>query len=136
MKLALVAFAFLSLNLAAETFDKSTQEALDGTMELLRSPGKRDDAIKGDAKAKAADAQVKALAGDPATTQKLYELSALIMENLVKQANGDPEKMMKILEAAQKDPSAFANTWSPEQRQMLKDLGQQIEKKRGGKSVP
>ncbi len=136
MKPLLLALAFLALSLHGEPLDKSSTEALNDTLDILRDSTKRKDVIKGDPKAQAADSQVKSVAGDEQNTQRIYELSALIMQNLVQQTGGDVDKMMKIIQAAEKDPAAFANTWSPEQKKMLKELGKDIEKKGGGKSVP
>jgi hypothetical protein len=137
MKLAAL-FLLLTVTLAyAEPLDKASEEALGQTMDLLRTPDKRNDEIKKDPKAKAADAQVKSLTGNEANTEKLYELAAQVMQNLVQQSGGDTDKMMKIIEQAEKDPAGFAKTWTPEQQKLLKQLGQDIEKsKAAGKSIP
>ncbi|NBY21120.1 hypothetical protein EBQ74_12995 [bacterium] len=64
-------------------------------------------------------------------SEEIYQLAAQIMENLVREAQGDPDKMMKILEKAQQNPSAFADTFSEEQKRKLKELGKKIEKRQG-----
>lgn len=136
MKLLALTLLVLCLPLRAEKLDKNAQEALEQTMGMLRSSQKREEEIKKDPKAKAANAEVESLTGSAENTQKLYELSALIMENLTKQAGGDPDKMVKILEQAQKDPAGFANSFTPEQQKLLKQLGKDIEKTKAAKSVP
>jgi hypothetical protein len=137
MKILFFLVVFLSASpLLAEKLDKNSQEALEQTLGILRSSQKRGEEIKNSPKAKAADAEVKALTGNEKNTEKLYELSAQIMQDLVTQANGDPDKMVKILEQAQKDPAGFAKTFSPEQQKLLKELAVDIEKTKGTKSVP
>lgn len=56
------------------------------------------------------------------------------MENLSKEANGDPEKMQQMLLEAQKNPEAFYKKMSPEQRAQIQGLVKKIESK--GTSVP
>lgn len=108
--------------------DAASQEALRQTIQLLNSPVQRGEVIQKDSKAKAADDQVQSLMGTPENTAKLYELAGKIMENLANQAEGDPQKMMEILEKAQRDPSSFASSFTPEQQKMLQDLAKQVEK--------
>jgi hypothetical protein len=89
----------------------------------LVDPKRRKDMIK-DPKAKDADANVQKLGGTEANQQMIYELAAQVFGNM---KDKSPDEMMKILEQAQRDPAAFAESWSPEQREKLKRLGQSIE---------
>lgn len=107
--------------------DAASQEALRQTIQLLNSPVQRGEVIGKDPKAKSADDQVQSLMGTPENTAKLYELAGKIMENLATQAEGDPQKMMEILEKAQRDPASFAASFTPEQQKMLQDLAKQVE---------
>ncbi len=136
MKLFAFFLLLLTLTARAEKLDKNAQEALEQTMGLLRSSQERNEEIKKDPKAKAVNAQVESLAGNAANTQKLYELSALIMQNLAEQSGGDPDKMVKILEQAQKDPAGFAKSFTPEQKKLLQQLAGDIEKTKNSKPVP
>ncbi len=111
----------------AQELDAASQEALLKTMQLLVSPSQRGVAIEESDKAKEADDVARAVAGTAENTQRLYELAARILENVVTQANGDPEAMFKILEKAQKDPAAFARTFQPDQTRLLQELGREIE---------
>lgn len=108
--------------------DAASQEALRQTIQLLNSPAQRDTVINKDPNAKKADDRVQSLMGTPENTAKLYELAGKIMENLANQAAGDPEKMMEILEKAQRDPASFAASFTPEQQKMLQELAKQVEK--------
>lgn len=136
MKFLGLALVLVVLTARAEKLDKNAQEALEQTMGLLRSSQKRTEEINKDPKAKAANAQVESLTGNAANTQKLYELAALIMQNLAQQSAGDPDKMVKILEQAQKDPTGFAKSFTPEQKKLLQQLAGDIEKTKASKPVP
>jgi hypothetical protein len=137
MKALWCSLFLLALPLRAEQLDQYSQEALTKTMDLLRSNEQRQEEINKSDKAKAVDAQVKALAGTPQNTQKIYELSAEIMKNLVESTKGDTDKMMQIIQQAEKNPSAFADTFTPEQKRMLNELAKEIEKTQGTtKAVP
>jgi hypothetical protein len=136
MRIAALLLCLISLSGRAGDLDKSSEEALAKTMEVLRSPTERGVEIKGSKRAQDADLQVKAVGGNAQNTEKIYELAAQVMENLVKEGAGDPDKMMQILDQAQKDPSAFANRFTPAQKKLLKELAADIEKSKGVKSVP
>ena len=53
---------------------------------------------------------------------EIRALAAAIFENLVRDAQGDPELMMKKIQQAQQNPKAFASSWTPEQRKRLSDI--------------
>lgn len=119
-----------------DPLDKASTDALNQTMDVLRSASERGAEISKSPQARAADSQVKALAGTPQNTERIYELAAQVMQNLAQEGGGDPEKMMKILEEAQKNPTSFANRFTPEQKKLLKEIATDIEKAKGIKSVP
>src|SRR3954471_101737 len=120
----------------AEELDPASKEGLSKTQEVLRDPKKRQEAIKGDKKAEEADARVQRLSGSPENTQKMYEISADIMENITKQSGGDPQKMQKLLEEAQKDPEAFYKSLTPEQRGQIQKLSGEISPQPQAKKAP
>ncbi|MBI2605332.1 MAG: hypothetical protein HYW49_04550 [Deltaproteobacteria bacterium] len=49
-----------------------------------------------------------------------------MMENLVKESGGDPEKMRTLIEEAKKNPSAFAARFSPAQKAKLNAVAEKI----------
>jgi hypothetical protein len=104
------------------------QEALEETVKVLNSPAERQKIINQDPKAQKADAEVEAIVGSGAEKQRVYELSGKLMDKLMKKANGDPAKMMEILENAKRDPAAFAKEFSDEEKKMLKEIGASVEK--------
>lgn len=137
MKLALILCVLgSSFTWAKDGLDSASQEALQQTLQVLMSPGERGKVISGSPDAKQADQQVRDLMGSPENAQRLYELAGKIMETLALQAEGDPEKMAAILENAKRDPASFANTFTPEQKRMLKDLSTLVEKSGTQKKVP
>src|ERR1700752_1581768 len=104
MRIALVLFSIAlicgSLNARAEEPDAASQEALAKTQQLLNTPELRDQAIDQSASAQAADRQVRSLVGGGAGRDEVYHLSGEVMNDLVMQTGGDPQKMKQILEQA------------------------------------
>jgi len=103
-----------AVSLHAESAEES--KALDETLSILTSPEKRKLILDNDPKAKEADDFALQVGSNAANQQKIYELAAKVMTDLAKNGKWDPDKMMQILEKANKDPEAFANTFSPEQK--------------------
>lgn len=122
-----------AVSLYAETAEET--KALDETLSILVSPEQRKQILEKDPKAKEADDFALQVGGNAANQQKIYELAAKVMADLAKNGNSDPEKMMQILEKANKDPEGFANTFSPEQKKMLQELAAEIEKSKPTKPV-
>ena len=120
-----VVFLFHVKTVHSETLTAEQQKALNGAIEELTNPEKRSAAIKNSPKAIQSDQMVKQVGGEH--SEEIYQLAAKVMESLAAQAEGDPDKMDKILEKAQKDPEAFAKTFSPEQRKMLNDISKKVE---------
>ena len=126
--ISLIASFFLPVALA-DNLNQEQKNALKEVMNQLTNPSARMEQLKNDKKAQDSDKVVKELGGE--YSEEIYQLAAQIMENLVREAQGDPDKMMKILETAQQNPSAFADTFSEEQKRKLKELGKKIEKRQG-----
>lgn len=105
----------------AEPTDKANQQALEQTQQLLKDKDLRNKAIEGSDSAKAADSYVKKSSSDP---DGVYSLSAEIMADLVKQTDGDPAKLQKLIDEARRNPSAFGENLSTEQKEKLKKLAQ------------
>jgi hypothetical protein len=114
----------------AHALDKESQEALDKTKRLLTNPNERKEAIKNDEQAKAAHGKVEALGGTSQQTEKVYDISAQVMDKMVKDANGDPAKMQEMMANAQKNPEAFLKSLPAEQRQAIERLAKELEASR------
>ncbi|MCB0378563.1 MAG: hypothetical protein KDD33_08735 [Bdellovibrionales bacterium] len=126
-KLILLISLFLSqpcFGQSARTDEEVNQEALQNTMELLQNREKRDAYIKGDSKAQKADTMARQVVGDGAKLDELYKAAAVIFRDMATANNGDAKSMQEALGAAQKDPKAFYNNLTPEQRQMIKGLAE------------
>jgi hypothetical protein len=70
------------------------------------------------------------LAGSEQTSGEMYQLASDIFANISLKANGDPDRMMQLLQEAQQNPEAFANSFTPEQRRQLSELARQVEENR------
>lgn len=123
-------FSFLIANPLWAQVNPQSNTGHDASMERvqqeLRDPVKRQKMIDSDA-AKQADQNVKSVGGSEMNQQQMYELSAEVFGNF---KGKSPEEMDKLLEEAQKNPEAFMNSWSPEQKAKLKQLSNQIEEGR------
>jgi len=73
---------------------------------------------------------VKALGGNQENSDAIYGLAADVMGTLSQQAGGDPDKMDAILQKAMENPAGFAESFTPEQKQKLRELGSKIEGQR------
>ena len=115
-----------ALDPSSGALDPSSATALQQTQQLLRDPAKRNAAIQADPNAKAVDQNVRAFTGNAENTDELYGISADVMKELTGGANGDPAKMSELLQKAQADPAAFENSLSPEVREKIRRLAEQI----------
>jgi hypothetical protein len=115
---------------ASDELDPGSRDALAKTDDLLRSPDARQELFQKDAQARATNEQVVSMAGSDANAQAIYELAAEVFGTLTKEANGDPQKMLQLLQQAQAHPEAFAKAFTPEQRAQLEALTKKIETKR------
>lgn len=122
----LITVFFLAQIGHSQELDQYDQKALQQTMDLLKNQNEREKAIKGDAAAEKADAYAKDLFGNAGGSNELYELAADLFADMAKQSGGDVDKMKALVEQYQRDPAAFAEKWSPEQKQKLKGLSDKV----------
>ncbi len=108
------------------TLTEDQEKALTGAMEELTDPTKRQENLKKDKKAAESDELVQEVGGE--FSEEIYQLAAKVMETVASDAKGDPDKMEKILNKAAKDPASFAKTFSTDQKKILKQLGEKIER--------
>lgn len=104
-------------------------EALRNTQQLLRNPSEREKAIANDPKAVEADSKAKQLLGP--NTEKAYELSAQLMQTIVAETNGDPQKMQQLMQELQSNPHALEKYLTPAQRDMIRQMASDVEKSKG-----
>jgi hypothetical protein len=112
--------------LADDDLEAAQREALRGSQAALTDPAQRAEAAK-DPEAARAMRMLEGLAGNPQASQKMYELAAELMGTLVRETNGDPDKMLLLLENGRTNPAAFGGRLTPEQRKTLSDLARAIE---------
>ncbi len=108
---------FLSM-LACLTFLSTAAIAAEDATESAR---KQTEALLLDPSGPATE-QAKKITSDPAEQQKINALAADVFNKLVEQSNGDPDKMMQMVDAARRDPASFANSFTPEQRKQLESI--------------
>ncbi|MBI3541678.1 MAG: hypothetical protein HY075_00165 [Deltaproteobacteria bacterium] len=114
--------------------DAASTEALDKTKKLLADPKEREKAVAADARATDADQNARqAAGGSEANTQKLYELSAEVMDTITRESGGDPEKMQSLIADALKNPEAFAAKFTPDQKARLKAIAEKAAPPPGAK---
>lgn len=106
----------------AQGLDAASAEALAATLKMLQDPAARAGAIGKDPKGMAADQQVRSMAGSDKATQEMYELAAMIFNDLTRGSGGDLQKMTQALQRGQSDPAAFAAGLSPQTLQKLREL--------------
>lgn len=118
----------------SEPLSKEDQKALDKTQQMLRDRSQVEAYTKKNPEAANTDANVKALMGPD--TDAAYDLAADILADLVKQANGDPAKLMELLENAKKNPEAFAKKLSPAQQDKIRGLANKVEERQKKAPAP
>ncbi len=115
---------FVALLMPATVWaDAETQQAVKEVQEQMKSPSFHQNAAKQSKEAAAVEKQVKDVSGSPENEQAMYEFAAQILGNM---KDNSPEEMRKMLMDAQQNPEAFANSWTPEQKQKLKELSERI----------
>ena len=106
------------------TADQNVDSALLNTQDCLR---KQNCDSANSAVGKAAHQQAaKAVAGDAAKQQALYDLSADILPILLQQSGGDPAKMQTILMKAQNDPAGFLESLPVDIRNKIQTLSTEV----------
>lgn len=134
----LIAFILVALTpaISQAELDEHSQRALEQTQGMMRDRQQRQQAVQQGGKgAQRADQMVQRLTGgDPQKADEIYGLAADVMGEITKMANGDPKKMMEILQRLQRNPEEFVKHWTPEQRQKLREIAQDIEKPKAPQS--
>jgi hypothetical protein len=105
-----VIFACLILNHSfalAQDLGAHESQGLKDTKTFLHSPEQRKEFINKDKAAKEIDDKVSALAGSSKNKEELYGISSEVLEKLVQETKGDPQKMQQILQEAQTNPQKF-----------------------------
>lgn len=115
----LILFLATSFTIPSFALDEHSQKALDETQQLLRDKKQREKAAGENDQTKKADSYIDEIGANKDAT---YDLSADIFAELVKRANGDPAVMQKLLEEASRDPAAFANSLSADQKAKIKGI--------------
>lgn len=105
-------------------------QALEEATFLLNNPAAREAYIRNNDSAQKADRTLRDLAGSDQTADEIYRLASDVFANIMLKANGDPDKIMQLLQEAQQNPQAFANSFTPEKKKMLGDLARQVERNR------
>jgi hypothetical protein len=117
----------------AFSLDAASQEALKNTKELLRNQNLRNESMKNDPKARELDANLnKYFGGD---TEKLYDMSADLMDRLVNESGGDSIKMQELVQGYAKNPAALLKSLTPSQQSQIRGIASEIESKNANKSA-
>lgn len=124
--MSILAVSMVAFPASAEELDLASQEAALRTRQMLENPELREQAVSKSAEAAFMHRQAESLGGSPENTEEIYGLASDIFAELVKQSGGEPLKMMELLEKAKKDPKAFADKLTPEQRERLSRLANKI----------
>lgn len=114
----------LSITVFAEELSKVDSEAMNKTVEMMKSRSQRQQQIGENKDAEKADEMAKSLLGDGAELDSAYAAAAEIFRKLATDSNGDMGDMMHKLQKAQQDPEGFYKTLSPEHKQMIKGLAE------------
>lgn len=83
------------------------RKGLEDTKVFLKSPEQRKEFLEKDKRGKEADDKVSALAGSSKNKEEIYGISSDVLEKLVQETKGDPQKMQEILQEAQTNPQKF-----------------------------
>ncbi|MFN8845523.1 MAG: hypothetical protein ACK5W9_01605 [Bdellovibrionales bacterium] len=126
-------YFLISLVLVCTSFAKSeaevNQEALKDTQKLLRNKNEREKELN-TPEARAAVSNMRNLTqGDSKIEQELWELTADVMPLLVEKTDGDPQKMLELLESAKRDPAGFAAQFKGPEQAKLKAVAEKLSKR-------
>ncbi len=98
--------------------DAASQKGLADTKALLTNPAERQMEINKDPKARDVDTKVDVLTGSSGTKNDIYEVSASLMDKIVNETDGDPDKMKALMKEAQANPEAFYKKYFNEANQL------------------
>lgn len=102
------------------------REPASQTRQMLLDPSQREEFLKKHEDARAADQKVINAVGAQ-NKEETYQIAADIMDNMLKETNGDPQALQKIMQDVQTNPEAFYQRLTPEQKKRIKGLADQIE---------
>lgn len=120
-------FLVSPLTFAKNDLNANDQDALRKTQEIMTNPAERRRVTEKDAEAKKADDQVLSMfGGNQEMSQEVYELAAEVFAQVAAEAKGDPLVMQQKMGEFQRNPSAFANSWTPTQKAKLKELADKL----------
>ena len=116
------------------TYSEVNHEALSQAQKVLRSPSDRQEVISRDKKAQQADQIASEAVGhDPALKNEMYDLSADVLNHVMKMSDGDPAKAQELLMNAMKDPKKFMNSLPAADQAKIRDIANSVEKKKNPK---
>lgn len=87
--------------------DQHDEQGLRDTQQFLKTPKDREEFLKTDPKARSVDKKVESLSGSSKNKEEIYGIAADVFEKIVRETNGDTQKMQKLLEEAQANPEKF-----------------------------
>ncbi len=102
------------------------EDALIQTQQLLKEKKQRKAALKSEDAKKADDYTSEVTGHSEILNDDIYKLASEVFSQLTENAKGDPKKMKELAEEYARDPSSFAEKWTPEQKKKLHDLSVQV----------
>ena len=117
------------LSIPAFALDQASENALNDTKAKLVDPSQRNKMLEENNQTRTLKKSVGDLANSPENEQKMYELSALLLERLVRESNGDQAKLSQIMQEAQSNPEKFASKFSAAELKALRDIAGAISDK-------
>lgn len=128
--MALILFGVLGA--IAQESDKAAEAAVKQTQADLRDESKRQQILKNNPEGQQADAKLDSLVmGNSAVKNQMYDLSADLLDVLMKHAGNDPAKLQEALMKIQSNPEAFVKSLPPELRKKFDGIVRQVEADRG-----
>jgi hypothetical protein len=121
----------VSLVFISSTFAKSeaevNKEALKATQDLLRNKKEREKELNNPGAQSAVSNMRNLTQGDAKLEEDMWSLAADVMPMLVEMTNGDPKKMLELLENAKRDPAGFASQFKGPEQAKLKAVAEKIQ---------
>jgi hypothetical protein len=110
--------------------DAASQEALTKTQKVLTDPVKREEAFTENPKMREGERAANQLVGGNShQKEKIYAITAQVLETLAQKSNGDLAAMQEIITRAQQNPEKFMQEYfSEEQKAQVRQLANEIEK--------
>jgi hypothetical protein len=124
---------FFALPTFAKSEDEVNLKALQDTQQLLRNKSAREKELNSHGSKSAVQNMRNLTQGDAQLEEDMWSIAADIMPMLVEKTNGDPKKMLELLENAKRDPAGFAAQFKGPEQAKLKDVAEKIHKRSGPK---